>query len=219
MTIAPYSDNWDQSLAFDAVLFDNLDMAFGQSLVCQFGSGRQGHVYLDDDNRIVKVTRSLEEGLLALYLQLNPSPIFPKVADIRRLLIENVPLLAIRRDFVNDLIEDPSDHEREVLDCVKEAWTQMHFLGQAGAPEVQTLASCSPFYHQKLFEFKAALDTFTTETGIYVSDLHSDNFGLSDDKQRIVVRDFGMSNIRKVIDQNLLDNIPLIDVPAPSLTI
>jgi hypothetical protein len=178
-------------------VIDKLAEQLGVEPYGSLGDGLQGEVLALEDGRVMKVTESVFDAALALYLQHNPCSVFPDVDAVDQVTVRDKKVYAVVRSDVNEIFEGPeNDTQNDRKDCLNRYWYFLrhgpeHLLKKA----VEDLEGDSELLHraEQLQKLLVDLNTFNESTSFDVSDINLTNIGVY--KDRLVVRDFGMNSI------------------------
>jgi hypothetical protein len=200
-------DEWGIS---ESDLFDLLALP-GREIICEFGGGAQGVVFMAEDGSFVKVTSDLSEVAFAMFLRDRQMQEFPRVHDVYSFEAGPTKLYAIYRESVDDFL-DPFD-EQHLEDPVIEA---MLGAGRSNPPDftaLNRLERISPRHHAEISSLLDSLATMAERLGFGVWDLHADNIGRTDDG-RVVVRDFGFNSLDSKQIEQLMADVPELPMKA-----
>ncbi|NTF23562.1 hypothetical protein G6L37_34895 [Agrobacterium rubi] len=187
-------------------LFECLTLP-GREIICDFGSGAQGIVFMAEDGSFVKVTDDLSEVALAVLLRDKPVAQFPRVDDVFTFALGQTRLFAIFRESVDDFLSPFSEQHLE-----GPVIAAMLGAGRTTPPDYTALgrlSAISPSHHREICDLLVSLARVTASTGLEVSDLHAGNIGRTDDG-RVVVRDFGYNNLSPEQIDRLIADIPVL---------
>lgn len=209
-------DTWDRNCFDEDALFARMDV-LGKGLCCDFGAGRQGVVYLTDDDSFVKVTRSSREAALARYLVDNPKAEFPAIQSVYQFEFEGSRLFAIYREDVEDVF-GCDDDDSLMIETFTRSWTNLVLLWppQHDAEAVRLLADRYPDLYGELYEFLGKMQDLKDFENLSVFDFHSDNIGRTKEGL-VVVRDFGHHNLDDAIVDEMLGKIEELPLPQQML--
>lgn len=207
----PYCDYWDRPASFMSEMCEQLESTLEARLTSYLGGGKQGHVFLDNEHRVVKITRSLQEALFAHYLLSLPDKAFPSVHSVESHSINDVPVFLIRRDHLRPLIEITSEEQPTLAHTlIKAAWADIRRQPTSShlTSALTDLEASAPRLRQQLTDLARSLTTFRDGSGLTVSDVHVENIGFVADQSRLVVMDFGMNDFTSVLGYSFLESIP-----------
>lgn len=207
------ADYWNSSSIDEEELFRRLDIG-GRALVCDFGRGRQGVVYMTEDGNFVKITRSRREAALAASILAKPRPGFPRIDGVGRFEIGDTPLFAIYREGVDDVCEGDEPFLSNVVNC---AWTDLSLVWppKHHSPHVRGLQELSPDIFGGFYDLLGHLQDLADSEGLVIRDVHIDNIGMTESGE-IVVRDLGFHNLSQDEVEGLVSAIEHLPDPGPS---
>lgn len=195
----PVYDNyrWCQDSIDEDSLFERLDV-MGKGLVCLFGSGTQGAVYMTEDGGFAKITMSLAEVALAKLIKDYPVANMPIIEDVLSFEFDGRTMYVIYREGLDDLIEVTAPDDKYLARIATGAWTDLHMIlpPKTDSYHVLALAQDDPKLHRELVAFANRLNEMPKEEGINVLDLAFDNLGRSANGS-ICIRDFGHNMLSK----------------------
>jgi hypothetical protein len=178
-------DSWG---ILESEIYDRLDLP-GREIICEFGAGAQGIVFMTEDGGFVKVTESEREAAFAATIRDWNLPEFPSIHDVYAFTLGTQQLFAIYRESVDDYLGPFPDETLE--DLVHEAMEDAR-IKPPSFEALDRLRRLAPHHHAEITDLLTGLDRLADRTGLRVYDLHSENIGRTDDG-RVVVRDFGMN--------------------------
>ncbi|WP_315922177.1 hypothetical protein [Mesorhizobium sp. SP-1A] len=178
-------------------VIDKLAEQMGVEPFAALGDGLQGEVLALEDGRVMKVTESVFDAALSLYLQNNPCSVFPDVDAVDQVTVRGKKVYGIVRSDVESIFEGPEyDTQNDRKDCLNRYW---YFL-RHGPEQLLKKATEDLEGDVELLQRAEQLQTLLTDlnafneaTGFDVSDINLPNIGVY--KDRLVVRDFGMNSI------------------------
>lgn len=172
-----------------------LETALGLEILVELGAGTQGACFLLEDQKVLKVTNSESEALLAAHLIEHPHILFPEISSVHRMEDEFGPFFGIIRVEVGDLFDELNDEAGNLERICRIIWPFLDGKYDLSEDAVFALAikKC-PENIRKLEGVWSAVSAYAEETGITITDLVFSNIGRADD-DRFVVRDFGHSDI------------------------
>ena len=194
----------DEKLRFPAynslyptVVVDKFAEQMGVEPYIAIGDGLQGEVFALDCGRMMKLTESVADAALSLYLKDNPHPIFPQIDNVEQITVRDRKVFGIVRSDVETIFEGPEfDVPNERKDALTQywyflrhgpdQWLQKTTEEMEGDDELMLRAD-------QLKTLWSELQIFNEETGFDVSDINLPNLGVLGD--RVVIRDFGMNSI------------------------
>jgi hypothetical protein len=178
-------DSWG---ILESEIYGRLDLP-GREIICEFGAGAQGIVFMTEDGGFVKVTESEREAAFAATIRDWNLPEFPSIHDVYAFTLGTQQLFAIYRESVDDYLGPFPDEALD--DLVHEAMEDAR-MEPPSFEALDRLRRLAPHHHAEITDLLTALDRLADRTGLRVYDLHSENIGQTDDG-RVVVRDFGMN--------------------------
>lgn len=202
-------------------LWDRIRDEVGIHLIADIGSGLQGTVYaLEEDGLVAKITNSTLEAALAAVLIAQSNASLPRIHSVHRLSGSSGGQFLIVRDDVEDVVS-----VLDYADAMLERHLQNVFINIKYpaflSPEIEQSKKFMKLTNPAIFDaFKAILDgakQFEAETGIEILDLHFNNLGRNA-SGRIIIRDFGMNNIRDADCDAIIDGLPEIPDYIPEAT-
>lgn len=178
-------------------VIDKLAEQMGVEPYAALGDGLQGEVLALDDGRVMKVTESVFDAALSLYLLNNPCSVFPDVEAVDHVTVRGKKVYGIVRSDVESIFEGPEyDTQNDRKDCLNRYW---YFL-RHGPEQLLKKATEDLEGDVELLQRAEQLQTLLTDlnafneaTGFDVSDINLPNIGVYRD--RLVVSDFGMNSI------------------------
>lgn len=205
-------DNWDHRGLDEDALLTRMDV-LGKAPICEFGSGRQGLVYMTDDGNFVKITRSTREAALARNLVDNPKKEFPRIDEVYRFEHADTTLFAIYREGVDDIF-DPFDEDARMVEAFARSWCNLVLLWppQHNHPAVRLLADEYPDLYGELYDFLGELQDLKDFENFEICDFHWQNVGRNT-VGRMVVRDLG----DHTLDNDFVDTelLRIEELPMP----
>lgn len=205
----------DEKLRFPAynslyptVVVDKFAEQMGVEPYIAIGDGLQGEVFALDCGRMMKLTESVADAALSLYLKDNPHPIFPQIDNVEQITVRDRKVFGIVRSDVETIFEGPEfDVPNERKDALIRYWYFLrhgpdHWLQNTkeemqGDDELMLRAD-------QLKTLWSELQIFNEETGFDVSDINLPNLGVLGD--RVIIRDFGMNSICHDIVKSMRTN-------------
>lgn len=178
-------------------VIDKLAEQMGVEPFAALGDGLQGEVLALEDGRVMKVTESVFDAALSLYLLNNPCSVFPDVEAVDHVTVRGKKVYGIVRSDVESIFEGPEyDIPNERQDSLNRYWYFLrHGPEQLLKKATEDLDGDVELLHraEQLQTLLADLNAFNEATGFDVSDINLTNIGVY--KDRLVVRDFGMNSI------------------------
>jgi hypothetical protein len=193
-------------------LYARLDLP-GREIICDFGAGVQGIVFMTEDGGFVKVTDSVREAAFARTICDWNLPEFPIIHDVFAFQLGTKPLYAIYRESVDDYLGPFPDEA--LAELVYEALDDAR-MEPPSFEGLDRLRELAPHHHAEIMELLEGLASLASVMGLQVYDLHSENIGQTHDG-RIVVRDFGMNSMTVAEMNDALKEIP--ELPEPSIVL
>jgi len=170
------------------------------------GAGQQGITYLLKDGRVLKLTVSRRESIVAAWLLENPRPqTFPIVYEVYD--VENVPLYAIIREEIPNVERylmrgspqwraiqaiyspRPEGSPIEILEKYGEWDTEWQDMSSSKKKEIIDLLQDSYAAHISVIR----------DDGIRIRDSIGENLGIRDETGEPLIRDFGSADLKPPI--------------------
>lgn len=203
----PFCDYWDKASDFSANLQENLNLTLATKLTKLLGEGQQGYAFRDENDDVVKVTRSVQEALFARFLQKQQRANFPQIRSVETCIVDLVPLFLIRRESLIPLELFYEFNPDINHDLIRSTLTDMR-EGNPNTRAATIVQQRDPLLHSRIAELVNSLSTLHNKTKLVVTDINVTNLALSRDHSRLVIMDFGMNNIESVMGYSLLKEIP-----------
>lgn len=188
----------------------------GAEPICCFGAGAQGIVFMLEDARFLKVTEDRKEAAFAALLLERPDDVFPRIDDVRRLIVGDREIFLVYRESVDDVFEpdEPASSQR----AVTRAWNAAAYDEPPRPDALDLLSSADPVRHGLLSSLLLSLRDRIGRGLPEVSDLHVGNLGIGEDG-RYVVRDFGFNTLSYEEVDDMLEGIAELSPwqPAPAV--